>query len=124
MKKTRPVNLDLFSFRFPLVALTSIAHRIAGIVLFAAIPLLLCWLACSLKSEADFAATKAWLDTWLGKGLAFLISAALIYHLIAGIRHLIMDFGIGETLSGGQKGSQLIIALSSILILLWGVWLW
>lgn len=124
MKKTRPVNLDLFSFRFPLVALTSIAHRIAGMLLFIAMPLLLWWLSDSLKSEADFVATKAWLTTWFGKSLVLLISAALIYHLIAGIRHLIMDLGIGESLSGGQKGSQLIIALSSILILLWGVWLW
>jgi succinate dehydrogenase / fumarate reductase cytochrome b subunit len=35
-----------------------------------------------------------------------------------------MDFGIGETLEGGQLGAKVVIAVSVVLILLAGVWLW
>ncbi|KZZ58524.1 succinate dehydrogenase, cytochrome b556 subunit, partial [Oleiphilus sp. HI0123] len=50
--------------------------------------------------------------------------SALLYHLVAGIRHLLMDCGIGETLEAGQFGAKVVIAVSVVLILLAGVWLW
>ena len=37
----RPVNLDLTTIKFPIPALASISHRIAGVVLFVAVPILL-----------------------------------------------------------------------------------
>ncbi|WP_423246198.1 succinate dehydrogenase, cytochrome b556 subunit, partial [Pseudomonas viridiflava] len=50
--------------------------------------------------------------------------SALIYHLVAGVRHLIMDAGVGETLEGGKRGSVIVIVVSAILIAAGGVWLW
>jgi len=50
--------------------------------------------------------------------------SALLYHLVAGVRHLIMDMGIGETLEGGKLGSQIVIAVSAVVIVLLGVWIW
>ena len=52
------------------------------------------------------------------------IVAMLIYHLVAGIKHLLMDIGIGETLEGGRKGAFLVLAVSAVLILLAGGWIW
>ncbi len=50
--------------------------------------------------------------------------SALLYHLVAGVRHLIMDMGIGETLEGGKLGSKIVIVISVVLIVLVGVWVW
>ena len=50
--------------------------------------------------------------------------AGLIYHSVAGVKHLIMDLGIGETMEGGSLGAQIVIGLSVVLILLAGVWIW
>lgn len=48
----------------------------------------------------------------------------LAVSLGTGVRHLIMDMGIGETLEGGRLGSKIIIAVSVVVIVLAGVWIW
>ncbi|MDZ7784973.1 MAG: succinate dehydrogenase, cytochrome b556 subunit [Halioglobus sp.] len=58
------------------------------------------------------------------KLLLWVVLVALIYHTLAGIRHIIMDFGLGESMEGGVRSSHLVIALSVILALVAGVWLW
>lgn len=78
----------------------------------------------SLASEQGFNNVAMWLDNLLVKLLLWAVISGLLYHLIAGIKHLLMDLGIGETLEGGQMGAKLVIALSAISIVLTGVWLW
>jgi len=65
-----------------------------------------------------------WMDNLIVKLLLWAVISGLLYHLIAGIKHLLMDLGIGETLEGGQTGAKLVVALSAISIILTGVWLW
>jgi succinate dehydrogenase / fumarate reductase cytochrome b subunit len=52
------------------------------------------------------------------------VLAALIYHSVAGIKHLIMDLGIGESLEGGILGAKLVMCISALLILLAGAMIW
>lgn len=78
----------------------------------------------SLGSEEGFADVKATLTSPLAKFVAWGLLSSLLYHLVAGVRHLIMDMGIGETLEGGTLGSKIIIAVSAVLIVLAGVWIW
>ncbi|MEL0065487.1 MAG: succinate dehydrogenase, cytochrome b556 subunit, partial [Gammaproteobacteria bacterium] len=44
------------------------------------------------------------------------------YHFVAGIKHLIMDMGIGETLEGGQFAAKTTLFFAAILIALAAVW--
>jgi len=120
----RPVNLDLSQFSFPLPALTSIVHRATGIILFVGIAILMYILELSLTSEESFNAVKECLDGFFVKFIIWGILSGLLYHLVAGIKHLLMDFGIGETLEGGVLGAKITIVVSVALILLAGVWLW
>ncbi len=86
---------------------------------------MLLWLfAESLSSEQGFINVGMWLSTLPVKLLVWAVLAGLLYHLIAGIKHLVMDLGIGETLSGAQTGAKLVIVFSVISIVLTGVWLW
>ncbi len=58
MNKKRPVNLDIRTIQLPLTALTSILHRISGIMLFIFLGLILYMLSKSLESEKGFNEVK------------------------------------------------------------------
>lgn len=120
----RPVNLDLRTIKLPITAYTSILHRISGVILFIGLAALLYGLDLSLSSEDGFARVKAFLAYPLVKLVIWAVLSALLYHLVAGVRHLIMDMGVGETLQGGKLGSQIVLIVSAVLIVLVGVWIW
>jgi succinate dehydrogenase / fumarate reductase cytochrome b subunit len=124
VKDTRPKNLDFSTFSLPLPAITSILHRISGVFIFAGLALLLWLFGESLSSEQGFNNVAMWMDNLIVKLVLWAVISGLLYHLIAGIKHLIMDLGIGETLEGAQMGAKLVVALSAISIILTGVWLW
>ncbi|RJG09682.1 succinate dehydrogenase, cytochrome b556 subunit [Pseudomonas cavernicola] len=124
MNSQRPVNLDLRTIKLPVTAYTSILHRISGVILFLGLGVLLFALDKSLASEEGFEQVKACLASPLAKFVIWGLLSALLYHLVAGVRHLIMDMGIGETLEGGKLGSQIVLAISVVLIVLAGVWIW
>tara|TARA_Y100000780_G_scaffold220906_1_gene228625 strand:+ start:108 stop:485 length:378 start_codon:yes stop_codon:yes gene_type:complete len=121
----RPVNLDLSTIKFPVTAIASITHRVTGVAIFLALPILLWMLDRSLASPESFADLKELMMTsLLVKLVVWGILSVLLYHLVAGIRHLIMDTGVGESLEGGRRGAKLAFIISAVLILLTGVWIW
>lgn len=124
MSKERPVNLDIGTIKLPITSYVSILHRASGIFLFVGTGLLLWMLAASLQSAQGFAELQEFLGSIIAKFAVWLVLAALIYHSVAGVRHLIMDFGIGEDLEGGQLGAKFTLVCSVILALLAGVWVW
>lgn len=124
MKDNRPVNLNLFAFKFPLPAITSILHRISGVILFIGTAVLLYLLELSLRSPAGFQQVADMLSAPLTKLVVWAILAGLMYHLIAGAKHLVMDMGIGESKQGGKTGAMLTIVLSLVAIAATGVWVW
>jgi len=124
VKTQRPVNLDLRTIKLPVTAYTSILHRISGVILFLGIALLLLALQQSLASSEGFLQVKQYLAHPLAKFVMWGLLSALLYHLVAGIRHLLMDLGLGETLEGGKRGSKAVLVISAVLIVLAGVWLW
>lgn len=124
MNKNRPVNLDLTTIKFPITALVSITHRISGVFIFAGVAVLLWMLDASLSSEEGFAAVQDTIANPVPKFILWTVLAALAYHLVAGVRHLFMDVGVGESLEGGRLGAKLVVVISLILIILAGVWVW
>lgn len=124
MKKNRPVNLDISTIKLPITAYVSILHRVSGVALFAGVAILLWMLDTSLSSVNGFTELQATLTSPLSQFIIWLTLAGLVYHMVAGIRHLIMDAGIGEDLEGGQSGAKIAIAAIAVLILLAGVWVW
>ena len=124
MKDNRPVNLDISTIKFPLAAITSLVHRIPGVILLIGFGLLLYLLQLSLESESGFVLVQELLSGLIVKLLTWAVIACLIYHFIAGCKHLLMDLGIGETNEGAQIGSWLVVAFSAVGILIAGVWIW
>jgi succinate dehydrogenase / fumarate reductase cytochrome b subunit len=124
VKDKRPVNLDIGSMRLPITAWTSITHRASGVFIFVGMAVLIWALDASLKSPESFAALQTSLESPLCKFVIWAVVSGLIYHSMAGIKHLIMDMGIGESMAGGVLGSRIVIASSVVLILLAGIWIW
>lgn len=123
MHKTRPKNLDLFTIHFPLPAIVSLLHRISGAALFILIPLIL-WCFGQSLTVSGFDNLQNWLGYWPIKTLCWLIIIPFCYHLVAGIRHLLSDIHIGESLKGGRMSAMLALVVSVILIMVAGIWLW
>lgn len=124
MNDKRPVNLDLASLRFPPMAIASILHRLSGLLMFVLLPVMLCYLEHSLRSPESFDAVRMQMtNPWL-KLVFWGFGSAWIYHVIAGVRHMLMDLGIGEGLEAGRRSAVLVIALAVISTLFLGMWIW
>jgi len=124
VNKKRPVNLDISTIKLPITGFASFFHRVSGIFLFAGMAFLLWMLDSSLTSPEGFAAVRDASSNPVCKFVSFVVLAALAYHTIMGIRHLIMDFGVGESLKGGQLGAKIAFVIAFVSIALIGVWLW
>jgi succinate dehydrogenase / fumarate reductase cytochrome b subunit len=124
VKPKRPVHLNLFKIRFPLPAIISILHRASGVIVFLLLPLLLWLLSRSLATEDSFNALQESFNNPVLKFFIWMVLSALLLHFIAGIRHLLMDVGIGESWQGGRIGAYLVFIISLAGIVLLGVWLW
>jgi succinate dehydrogenase / fumarate reductase, cytochrome b subunit len=124
VKDKRPVNLDIGSMRLPITAWASITHRASGVFLFIGIGLLLWALDTSLSSAEGFAGLQNSLESPLLKLSIWAVVSALIYHSLAGVKHLVMDMGFGETMAGGILGVRIVVGASAVLILLAGIWIW
>ena len=78
----------------------------------------------SLASEASFNGVAAVLSSPLAKLVSWGIASALTYHALAGVKHLIMDAGIGETMRGGVLGARIVFVLAAAAAAVWGVLIW
>lgn len=116
--------MDFGTIDMPLPSKASIIHRLTGVFLVAGTAVLLYLLGESLSGQAQFDSIKQLADSTLCRLVVFVVLASLIFHVVAGVKHLIMDMGIGETLEGGITGARLVFIVSFILILLMGAWIW
>lgn len=121
----RPINVgisDLLAFDWPITAVTSITHRIAGVALFVGIAFALYGLEVSLSSEEGFIELQEMMQSPFGKFVVWGLLSALAYHIVAGFKHLLMDMGVGETFEGAAFASKLVILFSAILTFLIAIW--
>ena len=121
--KVRPVYMNLFQIRLPISAISSITHRLAGIyIFFISLPLFLFLLYFTTKSYNDFMFIQQafnnsiFFSTFVS--FSFLVFA---YHILTGIRHLLQDLHIGESLSASRVSSYIVFILWFLLIffLIW-----
>ena len=100
----RPVYIDLRKINLPVSALISITHRISGMyVFFVTMPMALCLVYFSTKNINTFNSVINLLNGNLFlKALIIFSFCVLWYHILSGVRHLIMDAHIGESLTASH----------------------
>ena len=123
-RKSRPVNLDLQTIRFPITAIASILHRISGVITFVAIGILLWLLSISLSSPVGYAQAASLVDGFFVKFIIWGILTALAYHIVGVIRHLLMDMGHFEELESGAMSAKVSFVATIVLSVLAGVMVW
>ncbi len=112
--QTRPTFLDLRRIHFPVGAVASILHRLTGVVLLLVVPAALGLVAYSSSSPAHFHQVAQLLDGPLATlGLA-LILAAVLHHLFAGLRILLMEAGIGGQLPFARRTAWAALILAAL----------
>lgn len=116
----RPVFLNLARIRFPIGAVVSIGHRLSGMLLVCALPFAVLALERSLAGEAAFASLPAMLQSGAGRIGLLLVAWAAAHHLFAGVRHLLMDLGIGAEL-GPARASAYAVLLAAAAVTLTGL---
>ena len=116
--RARPVYINLLQIKLPVSAISSITHRLAGIyIFFVTLPLSLFLLYFSTKSYNDF----MFISTLLKDSIFFATFVAFsflifAYHILTGVRHLLQDMHIGESLEASRASSYIVFFLWSILV--------
>ncbi|QIV96744.1 succinate dehydrogenase subunit C [Allofrancisella inopinata] len=125
MKKITNIDLmSIKSYNFPITAISSILHRITGVILIVAIPLAVVGMNYSLAGPNGYEQTvsiltKGWVSLFF-----WVFLSALTYHVYAGIRHMIMDMGFGESMKIAKLTSFITIVLGILSAVFWGYFLW
>jgi succinate dehydrogenase / fumarate reductase cytochrome b subunit len=113
---------DLLQFSWPITALASITHRVAGVALFVAFGFALYVLELSLSSASGFEEVQTLLTSGIAKSILWVSLSALIYHFVAGIKHLLLDGSDAESLAVGRTAAIVTLLVSVVLIALMTLW--
>ena len=117
----KPVYINLFKIQLPLSALLSITHRVSGmLIFFLVLPVSAYILNLLLESSDSFV---HFMDSYNASIFirTFVLFNILVfeYHVIAGIRHMLMDFHlISETLSSSNTSAMAALILFFVISLL------
>lgn len=116
----RNLNLpELTHYRLPAPAFVSILHRVSGALLFlVGIPFILYLFQQSITSEISFDRYRALFGNWFVKLVLLALAWALIHHLIAGIRFLLLDLHIGIEKVPAASSAKAVFGITAVLTIL------
>jgi succinate dehydrogenase / fumarate reductase cytochrome b subunit len=116
----RPLSPHLQVYRWPISMALSISHRVTGVALGVGALLLTWWLLAAAISDSAFAAVQWFIGSWLGILCLLGWSAALIFHLFTGLRHLVFDLGYGyEKPAYNKTGWAVVAATAALSLVVW-----
>ena len=124
MNKQRPKHLALHQIKLPLSGIVSILHRISGLLLFIALPLLLLMLQYSLTSIETYTQLMTMVANPLLKLLLLGLVWAFMHHFCAGLRYLAIDLHLVRDLAQARNSSKVVMVVSLALTILIGTRLW
>ena len=107
-KRHRPVFFNLMQIQMPVGALTSITHRVTGILLALGIPFGIYLLDLSLQGPQSYAQVISLFGKLTFQGAAIILIWALAHHLLAGIRHLLGDIDVGSQLPAARRSAWIV----------------
>lgn len=102
-------------YRPQITSMMSIAHRASGVVLALGSLALAWWLLAAAAGGEAYAAFAACASSPLGKAALFAYSAALVYHFLNGLRHLLWDAGWGFDIPTVYASGYTVMGLAVVL---------
>ncbi len=123
----RPLSPHLGIYRFQLSMALSIGNRISGVASSFGTLLLVWWLVAAASGASAFATVQAVVANPIGLIVLFGWTLALVFHTVAGLRHLAWDAGYGFGKAALNRTGLVVVVASLVLtLLIWaiGVSLW
>jgi len=121
----RPMSPFTTIWRWHVTMVTSILHRVSGLVLAGGSVLIALWLFAVAAGETRYDQIMNLLGSWPGKAVLFAFSLALFFHLLNGVRYLVWDSGHGFEKKTANQTSWLVMILAVLLTFgLWGAGYW
>ena len=114
-RSARPVFLNFLRIRFPVGAVASFGHRASGVALVCLLPFAVLALERSFASEASFDSLLAAVRSPFGRAALVIVAWASAQHVLAGIRHLLSDAGIGSSLTASRRSAFAVLAGAAVL---------
>ncbi|HEX7155587.1 MAG TPA: succinate dehydrogenase, cytochrome b556 subunit [Burkholderiaceae bacterium] len=109
---------DLVRYKLPVPGMVSIMHRVSGALMFLLLPLVLWLFDLSLTSEGTYERLHRFASNWFARLVLLALGWALLHHLCAGVRHVLMDLELGVHLRAARRNAWLVFAASLPLTLL------
>ena len=103
-----PVFLTMIEIQMPGGALTSVPHRVTGVLLALGITACMYLLDLSVRSPQTYERLVNLSQRWPFKVVAIVFVWALAHHLLAGIRHLLSDVDIGSLLPASRRSAWIV----------------
>jgi succinate dehydrogenase / fumarate reductase cytochrome b subunit len=117
----RPIYLNLLQIRLPVPGFMSILHRASGALLTLAIPFAIYLLDLSLRNPEGFAQAHVLMGGLVARLVLLALIWALLHHLFAGIRYLLLDLDVGiDKPRYRQSAWAVLIAAPVLAVLLLG----
>lgn len=116
----RPLSPHLQVYKPQMTSTMSILHRATGVLLALGSLLFAAWLVAVAGGADTFDMARAALASMIGRVALFALSAALVYHLLNGIRHLAWDAGYGYEIAKAYASGYAVLVLSVLLTA--GLW--
>lgn len=119
-KKPRPefrnIHItQILGYRLPMAGIVSILHRVSGVLLFLALPLLLWMFELSLTSELSYERLRGFAGSILVKLVLVALAWAFLHHLVAGIRFLVLDLHVGVDKQASASSARAVLGVSLLL---------
>ncbi len=124
MDNSRPKHLALHLIKQPVPAIVSILHRISGLLMFFALPLLLWMLQESLRSPETWSQLHGVLTHPLIRLLLLILLWAFLHHFCAGLRFLAVDLHYVRSREQARLTGKMVLVASLVLTALIGEKLW
>lgn len=122
--KSRPLSPHLQVYRPQITSMTSIAHRITGILLAAGLLLLTYWLLALASGPEAYLRAGEFFRSFIGRLLLLGVVFSFFYHLCNGIRHLVWDTGRGLEIETARKSGFAVVAAACGLTLIYYIFVY
>ena len=123
--RDRPISPHLTIWRWGPGMAVSIIHRISGAGLsVVGLALLTWWLMAIAAGQEQYSTFAGLALKWYGLVVLIGLTWAFFQHLFSGIRHLVMDTGMGFELRANKAGAiATIVGSIAATALIWAYWM-
>lgn len=108
MKARRPVFFNLVQIQMPVGSITSIMHRVSGVLLALGIPYSIYLLQLAIEGPQTYAHVAGMLESTAVRIALALWVWALAHHVLAGLRHMFSDIDIGSRLPAARRSAWIV----------------